>query len=332
MSLPYDLNLLGALEVLIEERGVTAAARRMKTSIPTMSRTLATIRDVLNDQILVVAGRLMVPTPYALEVLPRVQAILTASAALYHAKSVPDLKALRRVFSIRAVDVVVGTMASAIAAELNSACPDCSLRFMPEAEGDDDSDRLRTGEIDLYIGATEELRPEIRRQALFSTAFEGLARLNHPIFEAPITPQSIVSWDHLNVSRRGRKRGPIDDVLEDNFGLERRIRLVVPSFYTAIQAVYCSDFILPLPDIVVNSLLLHSDRFRSFKFPFPLDKVRIVQAWHPRFDSDPLHKWLREMVAAVVRRMTGDRPTNPTLQEISYQNASAKAASSSPAL
>jgi len=303
-SLPYDLNLLGALEVLIEERGVTAAARRMNTSIPTMSRTLGTIREVLNDQILVLAGRSMVPTPYALEVLPSVQEILTAAAALYHAKTMPDLSKLQRVFCIRAVDVVVGAMANPLIAKLHKACPGCSLRFMPEAEGDDDSDRLRIGEIDLYLGATEDLRPEIRRQVLFSTTFAGLVRVDHPIFDAPITPQRIVAWDHMSVSRRGRRRGPIDDALDDKFGLERRVSLVVPSYYTAIQALYHSDLILPVPDIVVASLPPQDLRLRSFKLPFPLQPVRVFQAWHPRYDSDPLHRWLRETVATVVKGLT----------------------------
>ena len=52
MQIP-DLNLLVALNVLLEEGSVVGAARRMNLSAPAMSRTLTRIRDALNDPILV---------------------------------------------------------------------------------------------------------------------------------------------------------------------------------------------------------------------------------------------------------------------------------------
>jgi len=57
-----DLNLLTALEALLNEGSVFGAARRMNLSTPAMSRTLGRIRQALGDEILVRAGRRMVPT------------------------------------------------------------------------------------------------------------------------------------------------------------------------------------------------------------------------------------------------------------------------------
>lgn len=62
MPLP-DLNLLLALDVLIDECSVAAAARRMNLSAPAMSRTLGRIRTALGDPVLVRAGRGLAPTP-----------------------------------------------------------------------------------------------------------------------------------------------------------------------------------------------------------------------------------------------------------------------------
>lgn len=58
-----DLNLLVALDVLLEEGSVGAAADRLGLSQPAMSRTLGRIRRATGDQILVRSGRLMLPTP-----------------------------------------------------------------------------------------------------------------------------------------------------------------------------------------------------------------------------------------------------------------------------
>jgi DNA-binding transcriptional LysR family regulator len=33
--------------------------------------------------------------------------------------------------------------------------------------------------------------------------------------------------------------------------------------------------------------------------PLPLPRVTVAQAWHPRFDRDPAHVWLRRTVKAL---------------------------------
>lgn len=62
MQLP-DMNLLVALDALLDEGSVVGAAQRMNLSPAAMSRTLGRIRDALGDPILVRAGRGLVPTP-----------------------------------------------------------------------------------------------------------------------------------------------------------------------------------------------------------------------------------------------------------------------------
>ena len=75
-----DLNLLAALDVLLEEQSVTSAAERLHLSVPATSRTLSRIRQAFGDPILVRAGRGLVPTPYALA--SRVFATVAASVLI----------------------------------------------------------------------------------------------------------------------------------------------------------------------------------------------------------------------------------------------------------
>ncbi|MGU1849543.1 LysR family transcriptional regulator, partial [Pseudomonas aeruginosa] len=75
MHLP-DLNLLVALNVLLEEGSVVGAARRMHLSPPAMSRTLSRIREAVGDPIMVRAGRKLVPTPRALELQEQVRQLV----------------------------------------------------------------------------------------------------------------------------------------------------------------------------------------------------------------------------------------------------------------
>ena len=104
MQIP-DLNLLVALNVLLEEGSVVGAARRMNLSAPAMSRTLTRIREVLNDPILVRSGRGLVPTPRALELREQVRGVVELAHGIFTQSQNRDLRELERTFSIRANDV-----------------------------------------------------------------------------------------------------------------------------------------------------------------------------------------------------------------------------------
>ena len=60
-----DLNLLVALDALLEERHVTRAGRRVGLSQPAMSNALARLRRMLDDPLLVRTPAGMAPSPRA---------------------------------------------------------------------------------------------------------------------------------------------------------------------------------------------------------------------------------------------------------------------------
>lgn len=297
----YDLDLLRSLQVLIEEEGVSHAARRLKMSEAAMSRSLAKLRVIFGDPILVASGRRMVATTFALGIRDRVRALVDGADSLLEEQETPDLAGLSPHFTLRANDLIVGAFAAAVLAALRQDCPGCTLTFAPETD-DEPSDDLREGRVDLYLGASDDMRPEIRRQSLFPTSFRALVRADHPILSEGITPQSIARYEHISVSRRGRLHGPIDAVLREQFGLRRRVVMVVPTYYAMVETLRMTDMILPLPGIAIDYLPIRSMHLAEFEFPFDLPVVHSFQAWHPRRDSDPVHRWLRGTVYRVVRQ------------------------------
>src|SRR5580700_3312697 len=97
-----DLNLLIALEVLLADGSVAAAARRLGLSASAMSRTLMRLRVATGDPLLVRAGRNMVLTPYAEEIRERTRkAVHEARAVLRPSKPEVDVATLRRTCTIR---------------------------------------------------------------------------------------------------------------------------------------------------------------------------------------------------------------------------------------
>ncbi|OZI35868.1 LysR family transcriptional regulator [Bordetella genomosp. 1] len=293
MSRP-DLNLLLALDALLDEGSVVGAARRMHLSAPAMSRTLSRIREALGDPVFVQVGRKLLPTPRALALREQVRAAVEQATQVFAADTEIDLKALDRRFNVRATDEFVsihlGHLLDAMAREM----PRAMLRFSPE-EDDVDEEALRSGRIDLFISASRKLGPEIRVQPLFTTTFVGVARANHPIFDEDITSERLTRWEHIHVSRRGKATGPVDAALEAQ-GLRRHVALVLPNPYAALFALQDSDLLLPLPRHLASTALAAGLRIRVFDLPTPLETVLLTQAWHPRLEGDPAHRWLRQTI------------------------------------
>ncbi|MFJ3486061.1 LysR family transcriptional regulator [Pseudomonas sp. NPDC090202] len=290
MPLP-DMNLLIALDALLEEGSVVGAARRMHLSPAAMSRTLTRVREALGDPVLVRAGRGLVPTPRALALQAQVRCLVEQAAELFQSREEVDLNTLERCFNIRSNDVFFGAFGGHLLDALRARAPRATIRFVPEGEGDDDA--LREGRIDLHITSRPNFGPEIKVQKLFDTVFVGLVREGHPILAEAISAQRFAHYDHVSVSRRGRARGPIDEALE-NMGLSRQVALVTPNFHSAIFSAARSDLVMALPEPVLWGMRELGLRMRAFRIPLELEPVTVMQAWHPRFDKDPAHRWLRQ--------------------------------------
>ena len=295
MPMP-DMNLLIALDALLEEGSVVGAARRMHLSPAAMSRTLTRIREALGDPVLVRAGRGLVPTPRALALRAQVRSLVEQANQVFQARDEVDMSLLERRFNVRSNDVFFGAFGGQLVDILRLQAPRSTLRFAPEGEGDDDA--LREGRIDLHVTSRRNFGPEIKVQQLFYTRFVSLAREDHPIFDEPITPQSFVRYDHVSVSRRGRPHGPIDTALQE-LGLARRVALTTPNFHSAIFSTASSNLIVSLPETVLWGMRELGLRMRPFVIPLECEPVQVIQAWHPRVDKDPAHRWLRQTVKQI---------------------------------
>ncbi|WP_448140331.1 LysR family transcriptional regulator [Sphingopyxis fribergensis] len=293
-----DLNLLVALDILLEEQSVAAAARRLDLSAPAMSRTLSRIRATVGDPILVRAGRNLVPTARALELRDLVRKTSESAIGLLQPGTIETLENLERQFTIRTNDVFASAYGGRLLAALRAKAPKVTLRL--RAETDQDDEALREGRIDLWVASTNSLDPEVRVQTLFTSHFLALADRDHPIFAKEITAERFAAYEHINISRKGVNSGPIDARLMD-LGLRRTIAMVAPTFVTGLFALPRSRLIMPTPEHMVWSLAALDSRIRAFRIPLKLEHYAVRQAWHPRLDNDAVHRWLRSTVLEICK-------------------------------
>jgi DNA-binding transcriptional LysR family regulator len=304
-----DLTLLIALDALLAEGSVAKASRRLGLSDSAMSRTLARLRAVTNDPLLVRAGRGMVLTPYAEALRGRTRDIVhEALAMLRPAVSESEVTSLHRTFTIRANDGFVEAFGAVLIAEAAREAPRVSLRFAPKAEKT--STYLREGLADLEIGVVADMGPEVRVQALFRDRFVGVVRRGHPLAaKKSVTPQHYVAFGHVVASRTGRTAGPVDDALAA-LDMKRHIAAVVPSFPAVLAVVRTSDLVGLVPASFVDAISRLEDHagpraIHAFGLPVETPGITVSQMWHPRLDGDAAHRWLRKLVLGACR---GDAP------------------------
>jgi DNA-binding transcriptional LysR family regulator len=216
-----DLNLLVTLDVLLAECSVVRAARLLRLSPSAMSRALARLREATGDPLLVRAGRVLVPTPRAIELRGRVGQIVRGAEAILRPAEMLDLKRLVRTFTLRSREGFVGTFGPALIARVNQEAPGVQLRFIHKP--DKDSTPLRDGTVDLETGVVgDSIGPEVRVQALCRDRFIGVVRMGHPLSDGEVTAARYAAGGHVVAASRLLDKGPIDEALR-LLGLERHI-------------------------------------------------------------------------------------------------------------
>jgi len=294
-----DLNLLTALDALLEEGSVAGAAARLHVTAPAMSRSLGRIRKATGDQILVRTGRHMTPTTRALAMRTEVHALVQQAHRLLSPQTDLDLTALERVFTVRWHDALTTACGTALVAAVHREAPGVQLRLT--GEPGNDTPELRRGEVDLASSAGPPSQPDIRHRLIGHDRLVLAVRAGHPLTEQPLTVARYAAAAHLTVSRRGSLHDRIDDTLAA-LGHQRHVIASAPTTGTALQLARDTDLVVTLPDAATRST---RDQLGLTTLALPLDlpDVPLCLLWHQRYDNDPAHTWLRETATRTLRSL-----------------------------
>jgi len=296
MSTP-DLNLLVALDVLLEEQSVARAARRLKLSASAMSRTLSRLREVTGDPLLVRAGRGLVATPRALEMRASVGSLVQAGQSLLRAVDVVDLQSVSRTFTLRTSDGFVENFGPRLLARVSAEAPGVRLNFLMKP--DKESAPLRDGRVDLETAVIDmAMGPELRTLALFQDRLIGAVNPSHHLANGSITVEAYAQARHVIVSRTGLDEDAVDRPFLPQ-GFSRSIACAVGGFSMALALSRTSDLVATVPER--HTAALREGMF-CFPLPMPAANFTVSMVWHPRLEADPAHRWLRACIRDVCAR------------------------------
>ncbi len=299
-----DVNLLVALELLLRERHVTRAAARLGVTQSAMSQTLARLRGVFDDPLLVRSGASMVPTPRAAALEgPLRDALRTLERVVAEMPDFDPATASRR-FRLAMFDHATVTLLPRLVARVQQAAPGVDLEVVP-MDVERIAAQLRNEEVDAAILLPRESVGDIAQRPLFRDELASMVRKDHPLAAAgPKTLEEFAAWPHATIRLTEQGRGSLDEALSAA-GVDRRVSLRVPYFLAAPALVERTDYVISLPRSMAVAFAAH---WPLAIFAPPLEaphRFTVHLLWSRTLDADPAQRWLRDQVLAAAEEVPG---------------------------
>jgi DNA-binding transcriptional LysR family regulator len=295
-----DLNLLVALEALLEEKSVTRAADRLALTQPTVSAMLARLRKLFGDPLFVRTQRGILPTPRAAALAPALKQWLAEARALVADERFEPATA-ELTASLSANDYIQSALIVPFIARLRHEAPQAQLAVR-SPQFSDVAAMLADGDLDLCVTTTPELpEADLRSRVLYEERYVCVVRSGHPLkARRAVTVDQFCRYPHAMVSpTEGRFVGPVDRALAQ-VGRRRRVVLAAPGFLILPEILQTDDLIAVVPERVLRGRM---SGLRTFAPPVAVPGFNVVLLWHQRLHEDPAHRWLRELLADTARSL-----------------------------
>lgn len=298
-----DLNLLAALDVLIEEQSITRAAARLHMTQSATSGVLGRLRAFFDDDLLVKVGHKMHATPYALELAGPVREVLLTIRSSITAKPVFDPATSNRHFRLVMSDYLITVLFAQVIQTIRQRAPQLTFELL--VPGDTTAEMLVNGEVDIVILPDHFVLAGHPSQLLFEEEHVCVVCRDNPLVGDVLTFEQYAQMGHVSVGFGRNRMLSIEDFFLSQYGFKRRIEVVTSDFNTLPQLIVGTPRIATmhrrLAELAARKLAL-----RIVPTPVKMPVMREFMIWHRSVDRDPMHRWLREQISEVSR--TVDQP------------------------
>ena len=294
-----DLNLLAALDALLQERHVTHAAERIGLSQPAMSRALGRLRRIFNDEILVRVGNELYPTPYAMELVRPVHTLMDGIYDLVKHKPQFDPYRDHRVFSIAASDYSIYLLLRPLAATIAQETPGISLEICQLHT--DSFNQLQQGELDLVFGRQPE-GCNLPKKVIFEDRYMCAVWKGNEEVNEELSLEEFLELPHLAHQVGSGIHASSGKGIMEAAGIRQANVVTIESFFILPFLLPGTRFVTLLP-YHIGKRLIPSVPIRMLEPPFHIDPITLPMSWHPRSSEDPGHVWLRRQLEHIGHNM-----------------------------
>jgi LysR family transcriptional regulator, nod-box dependent transcriptional activator len=294
-----DLNLLVALDALLTERSITLAGQQLHLSQSAVSAALGRLRDYFGDELLVQAGRRMVPTAVGAELAGPVRKILIEIQATVATRPAFDPASSDRRFSLMMSDYVALVLMVDVVERVAQLAPGISFELIHNNVLAP-VEHLDHADIDLLIMPSDMVPGGHSRESLFVDDYVCIAWAENSDVGDEVSLEAYLKAGHV-ILQWSRGRTPnLDEFVLSKMGFARRIEVIAMNFGM-------------LPNFVVGTRRLATVQRRLAALYVKTMPLKILDApldlpvldetvwWNAAFDQDPACKWLRKILRDVAK-------------------------------
>jgi len=236
-----DGGLLLVFRGLLRGRQTTAVARDLGLSQSAVSHALQRLRDLFEDPLFIRRPHGLEPTRRALELAPRIDALIDLAGETLEREGRFDPARSTRRFMLGAPEFVTALIGADLVKAFRKHAPHAS--FVIVSEGRESTfDAIRRGELDLALGRFGTPPPGVTSHLLFEDRYCVVARRGHPKVKGKISYEDWLTLGHIFAAASAEE--PDGEAKEK---IDIAFVGVVPRWLTALVMVSASDAIATCP-------------------------------------------------------------------------------------
>ena len=288
-----DLNLLVALEALLDEKSVTRAAERMHLSQAAMSNALTRLREFFEDDLLVRVGRQMVMTDRARVIHEEVRDLLRRIDTNVLAVREFRPEEQQRTISIMTSDVASIIFMTGVSRRVSALAPGIVFNIRPITHPP--HAYLEQGRMDFLLIPRQYTSPQHPMQELYSEPFACLMWNQSRLAGRTLTVEDYLAASHVTVEIGQMAKIPADrNLIEQTHGMLRS-GVTVNAFSAVPWMVVGTDRIGTMPESIARKFA-EILPLEVSPLPFDVPENRLVLQWGKFAEDDACLKWVRGII------------------------------------
>jgi LysR family transcriptional regulator, nod-box dependent transcriptional activator len=295
-----DLNLLVALEALLDEANVTRAAARVHLSQPAMSDALQRLRRLFGDELLVRVGRQYQLTAFAIELREPLHDLVQMAGDIVQRREIFDPATDLRSFNVVASEYSAYILVQPLLRRVATEAPGLSLRLVRSTRGEPEK---TTSDIMLGLWPSTSARElGLQSEILFHDRWVCAVWSGNEAVGDRISLQEYMRLPHA-VYQLGLTGGlGVADRLIRERNPHTRTQVSVDSFVLLPLLLHGTPHVALIQERLGRKLAPFAD-LRLVDPLFDTPPLAEAMYWHSRNTSDPAHRWLRTMLREVAAEL-----------------------------
>lgn len=299
-----DLNLLVALQILLEERNVTRASERLSVSQPALSKTLQKLRDSFEDELFTRTAHGLVPTPRA-EELGRELPMLLETIERVLGNEGFEPQSFAGSFKLLLPPIVCEALLPGLMVELSTAAP--NVQIITAEVAPNYQEQLKKGEADFAAFVAIDTERDILAEPIATLAPRCYLRVDHPLASSEMSLQEFLAYPHLRLYLPGLTRdntSMVDEVL-GQYAVHRSITLETTQFSAAVGVLSSTDS-LWVANAGFEAGGLYRERITGRELPAEMQRMirntnsgnrgKMSLMRHTRTSRSAPHQWMRALL------------------------------------